>query len=672
MGWGRHHACFQRPWWVPVVRLLPLVLIALLAGASAQFQPPSSDWSPFVVREDLAEAGDLDGALRVARFVQVSDAHVLDDDAPAPMRVDALDEVFFGTGVSDGGERPQDEYTDEALDAVIRAINQVHAEDPLDFVISTGDNVDNNLENELMRFLDNWEGTFTPNGPISGFPCQPDGQSASVDDDANDVSDACTHLPDSVRANNTPLVEGLPWFSAFGNHDGLIQGNVPIQPSFQELAADFGRRFLQQQEFVAMHFDGGRACQDGQPAGGLADDFGHGYGFAADRLCDGDPDNDGYYGFSSRGIRFIVLDTVNDSFVTGNENYVGSFNPETTLGSDLVGGYSEGSVDPAQFAWLQQELARFADSLVILMSHHSVDSMFSSKTEGQCTGPNGECLDDLLTAAGYKTGPDLVEFLSQYPNVIAWLGGHRHLNDVQAKGIPGAPSAGFWNIDTSSIIDLPQESRIIELWVTDNGTKGFLALTPFTHDYALSRELAQTDEQFDAELAYGDPEDRQVLLWFDIPAGVSLVAQPSLPKALRMEVLGPVALNGSHGRVGEDLEIRIHAFDPLSPSPLALNASITVMVADPDDQGRVKRVLDGAMQSLGNGTFRANFTPEAPRVHYATIQVQDPSGAYPDLQEMVSLDIAGEPPAEAQKSPGLAMIWAALGVLLLAAGRRSE
>ncbi len=667
-----HHVGFEGGALVPIVRFVAFALLLMLLGASAQFQPTAPDFSSFESREDIATAGDLAGALRVMRFVQVSDAHILDDDAPAPMRVDALDAVFFATGVSDGARRPQEEYTDESLDAMIRAINAIHALDPLDFVLNTGDNTDNSLENELMRFIDNWEGTHTTAGPISQIACQPDGQSSSATDDSNDVTDACTSLPTVVAQNNTPLIEGLPWFSAFGNHDGLIQGNVPIEPSFQDIAGQFGRRFLQQTEFVRMHFEGSISCESNKPRGSVADDFGHGFGFAGDRLCDEDPDNDGYYSFGSRGLRFIVLDTVNDDFVTSNENWVGGFSPQATLGNDLVGGYAEGSIDAAQYTWLVAELERHKDELVVLMSHHTVNSMFSKHVEGNCGGPNGECLDDLLVAAGYKTGPMLAELLAGYPNVIAWIGGHLHINQIQPKSIAGAPSAGFWNIDTSSVIDMPQEARIIEVWVTADGSKGFLTLLPFTHDFALSRELAMTDEQFDVEKATGTSKDRQALLWFDIPAAVRLVPQTSLPHALRVEPTAPARINGTHGLVGEPLTAALRITDQVTGLPVAgLQVKVAITHTDPAG-GPPIHVFNGSVDDHGDGNYSFTFTPQAPRVHYLAYSITDPVAGYPRIDRVVSLDIMAEEPeaTPGKKSPGVAAPLLLLALLGLAARRR--
>lgn len=507
------------------------VLLVLLCGAlvsapwvNAQIGAEDrTDIGDFVVREDVATAGDLDGAVRVLRFVQVSDAHILDDDTPYPARQEPLD--MFGSPL-EGAARPHDEYTDEVLNAAIKSINALHAVDPFDFVINTGDNIDNALENELMRFIDNWEGTVTTVGPISGLQCVPDG--AYAEDASNDVTDQCTSLPEGLAADNTPLADGLPWLSAFGNHDGLIQGNVNDEPGFQLVLDQNGRDFLAQTEYVAMHFEGAESCPGGAPGGSDADDFGHGYANARERLCDDDPDNDGYYSYSQGGVRFIVLDTVNDDFVNGNDHLAGHFSPQQQIGNDVMGGYAEGSVDPAQYRWLQSELDAAADDgeVAILFSHHTVNSMFVDNVPNECQEGVG-CLRDLLTQAGYKTGNDLIALLSGQDHVIAWIGGHTHQHNVEAKAAPGAEHA-FWNVETSSLIDLPQEARTVEVWMTADGTKGFLRLEPFGHDFQPSKDLAESDDQQNPSQS-GEADDQAVLLWFDIPDGTELIPGTQVP-----------------------------------------------------------------------------------------------------------------------------------------------
>ena len=55
----------------------------------------------------------------------------------------------------------------------------------------------------------------------------------------------------------------------------------------------------------------------------------------------------------------------------------------------------------------------------------------------------------------------------QYPNVIAYVAGHTHDNrvDLFRKG-----SSGFWQINTASHVDWPQQSRLIEVMDNRDGT----------------------------------------------------------------------------------------------------------------------------------------------------------------------------------------------------------
>ncbi len=632
-----------------VSTVMGVLLLAMLA--TSQFQPTTPpDWGAHESREDLATAGSLEGAQRVLRFVQVSDAHIIDDDAPEPLRVYSGDELFFGSGISDGAERPQEEFTDEVLDATIRSINEIHAADRLDFVINTGDNIDNELENELMRFIDNWEGTFTTVGPITQNQCAADGQSEGIDDHDNDVTDTCTHLPDMP---NTPLAPGLPWFSAFGNHDGLIQGNVAPQPSFNDIAADSGRYFISQEEYVGMHFAAGTQCVDGKSAGSVFDDFGHGYGFAGERLCDEDSDNDGYYAFESRGVRFIVLDTINDDPATANENEPGALDPQDDLGYDIIGGLSEGAIDPVQYQWMLDEIDRFPDKAIVLFSHHTINSMFTQQYDKRCPQCPGEPFDD----SGFVTHTQMLADLAERPHVVAWIGGHTHKHNIEPKSLEGAPSPGFWNVETSSLVDLPQQARVIELWVTADGAKGFFAMTRFGHDFDVSAELAATDPQFDAEEGNGEPIDQDVLLWFDIPEGVSLTPQASLPRFLQLNVLEPQLVNGSHARVGDEVDVVFEVRESLAQATVdGLNASIRITV-----DGEV--IQQGSLTPLGDGQYATNFTAEQARVHYADVRLDDPTGLYPPLDRVVSIDVddvASEKSGKKSPGPGILVLAAIL------------
>ena len=57
--------------------------------------------------------------------------------------------------------------------------------------------------------------------------------------------------------------------------------------------------------------------------------------------------------------------------------------------------------------------------------------------------------------------------LLRYPNVVAYVAGHTHVNriDLIKRG-----RGGFWQINTASHADTPQQSRLIELMDNCDGT----------------------------------------------------------------------------------------------------------------------------------------------------------------------------------------------------------
>lgn len=139
----------------PIFRVLVLAFTVLVAGCATAFSSLATEAdsaTDLVVRNDFGvEIPEGATPTLVLRFAQISDAHVLDDDAPYPLRQEILDPINppFGSA-----QRPQEEYTDEMVDATVRALNDLNAVSPITFAINTGDNVDNSLENEVLRFVD--------------------------------------------------------------------------------------------------------------------------------------------------------------------------------------------------------------------------------------------------------------------------------------------------------------------------------------------------------------------------------------------------------------------------------------------------------------------------------------------------------------------------------------
>ena len=55
--------------------------------------------------------------------------------------------------------------------------------------------------------------------------------------------------------------------------------------------------------------------------------------------------------------------------------------------------------------------------------------------------------------------------MHEYPNLILWIAGHRHVNAITAlkSPDPARPELGFWEVETSSLRDFPQQFRAFDI-----------------------------------------------------------------------------------------------------------------------------------------------------------------------------------------------------------------
>lgn len=559
-----------------------------------------------VVREDLAEAQRGRSVRRrtISYFAQLSDFQLADEESPA--RVETLDQ---DSSPFTSAWRPQEALVPHLTDFGIRAVNEFAGRSPLrsqtrcvrrgkrvrgclrrrfakmDFAITTGDNADNQQRNEVRWVVQLLEGgPLTPNSGVEDpAPCPagpvPAGEAAlytgvqDVDDviDSGDFYDpdvpggrfaAFPRWPGLMdRAQQPFTAAGLkvPSYVSFGNHDGVVQGNVAANAGYEAVVVgcvkplssrlpgfgalltapdrsfavprDPDRTFVSRKDYMALHRTGRQADA-------------HGFGLVDPQEASASGGQASYYEFRPRpGLRMISINTVGE-------------------GSNVPG--SQGNLDEPQFRWLERRLEAADDAreLVIVFGHHPIRSLSNPDPDedaGSCSNPvsGPGCDGDPRPSTPIRQGADLQALLLAHPSVVAFVAGHTHEHKVTPfKRADG--KGGFWGVETASHVDWPIQSRLLELM--DNGD-GTLSLFGTVIDHAqplrtpppgtdakvfdvetlavIGRELSFNDPQAGGPGGEGKPEDRNVEL---------LIREPFRLRGSRARRSGDVTQGGSAPR----------------------------------------------------------------------------------------------------------------------------
>ena len=412
-----------------------------------------------------------------------------------------------------------------------------------------------------------------PTNPSGANPSSEDGRGYSPYEEENLAEDgrrsSVRDFPGLFERMNEPFRTtgiGMPWYSVFGNHDALIQGNQPRRAELEAIAVgcakvqgpspatsaliqnlgqggttpdeagqilqaavgdpggaativppDPRRRPLKKSEYIAEHF-----ATTGFPAG---------HGYRPENVASGM----GNYSFdplpvevdappARPGLRFVVLDSIAEAGLDG------------------------GNIDHEQFQWLHNELlaAEARQELVVVFAHHSLRTMNQPPVSPFLVGDQGgnysgavhfglgpnetetACETEGGPPPNPATPPSLTEtlrcLLLRHPSVIAFVNGHEHENRIDAFPRRGEDrnqaEGGFWEINTAAHIDWPQQSRVLDLVDNRDGSLSIFTTmidhsgapdpggAPPSDGRGQAGEQTQRLASMARELSFNDPDSR--------------------------------------------------------------------------------------------------------------------------------------------------------------------
>lgn len=462
--------------------------------------------------EEDSNLGKFDASSRkLASLVHLSDTHIC--DSQSALRMSFADQYGdphhpFSAFISEpiGAYRPNEMLTTQVFAAMIATVNRLRVGETsqrLDAVVITGDITDNAQSNELSWANSVLRGERTaPNSGSAGYQ----GPSGLVDNPNYWHPDGEPNYP--AERYGYPLVPGLldAATSSFhpealepvvhlvhGNHDLLAQGSFAYDDRLSTRAVGnlAAQSFVSDQAAIESassvsqigpsHFpaDESLVMREITPDGTRLPLGVEGWNGSAER----------YFATTVGKCLLVSLDTVNPH-----------------------GGY-EGSIDQGQLAWLEKILTENPKTPTLIAAHHPLDKLINTYS------PSGVRV----------TGEELIAVLAQHNQVIAYLAGHDHRHEIEDIG------GHFWQIETASLIDWPQEGRVIEVY--ENDDEYLITTTMFSHhgetgplnpgasfDLSSLRDLAGISRQLCAnhwqrrsarnsvKLLAGDTKDRNTTL----------------------------------------------------------------------------------------------------------------------------------------------------------------
>lgn len=439
---------------------------------------------------------------QLLRFFSISDIHITDKESPNQLiSLQQENPVFAGNNTSIYS--PVMLYTTHVLDAAIQTVNALHHQtdqsgqkNPFDFGISLGDACNSTQYNELRWYID----------VIEGREIHPSSSGLGVDT-----------IDYQKPYQAAGLDRGIPFYQTLGNHDHFFIGSFPVNTEIDEAGTTIRDSYIQPtvwcigdvlipdlSNFPVLIDSDNFKPSDGKPSyypGILDGTSAYGEIIHAGSCTDIDTAPTITANADRRSLsrvewmdEFIKSETSSDGygFKLIDPSYAArdpgfacySFIPKQDVplkvivlddtqsekdGSKDIHGH--GYLDTLRWEWLQAELqaGQDNDQLMIIAAHVPIGvAAIGSETEWWDETVDGH--EEWSNAVDITT---LIKTLQDTPNLLMWIAGHRHMNTVKAFVSPdreNAPWKGFWQVETSSLRDWPQQLRTFEIYLNRDYT----------------------------------------------------------------------------------------------------------------------------------------------------------------------------------------------------------
>ncbi|MEL7639265.1 MAG: TIGR03768 family metallophosphoesterase [Solidesulfovibrio sp.] len=429
---------------------------------------------------------------QLSSFFSISDIHITDKEAPNQFIYNQQAGVYSYQNSSIYS--PVMLCTTQVLDAVIQTINALHKQTPFDFGISLGDVCNTAQHNELRWYINVIDGQVIT-------PCSGD-----------HIGNGTIDYQKTFQAAG--LDPSIPWYQVLGNHDHFWLGVLPVDAeSCPDLRGSYTSGSVMASGLLAPANNGAyfpcmfdvSACLaqqtnymgllNGLSVTGAIIDAGPVGDYSTPPTVPADSDR--YAVTKTQWMQEFFTTTTTpvghgfnlvDPAVRASGFACYSFMPKSNIPlkiivlddtqSDTDGSHDihgHGFLDAARWSWLQAELAagQAANQLMIVAAHIPIGvAVIGGSTEWwePTTDPN-HTENNAVTLTG------LVNELWNTPNLLMWIAGHRHKNAIKAFPSPdsNAPEKGFWQVETSSLRDFPQQFRTFQIYLNTDYTVSIVA-----------------------------------------------------------------------------------------------------------------------------------------------------------------------------------------------------